>query len=66
MNPIQIPATEFYTFLGLVIAILGWIARQQMKWMANVDKSVHRLELDIAVIKTVLRIKDDDHNRSDT
>ena len=60
LHPIQIGPTEFYTFIGVIATLLGYIARQQIKWMGNVDKNVHQLQIDIAVIKSVLRIKDEE------
>lgn len=48
----------FYILLGGIIALLGWIGRNQIKWMHQIEDKVNRLQMDNVAIKTILGIKE--------
>lgn len=47
-----------YLFLSMIILLLAWLVRQQLKWMHTVDEKITQLRIDQVIIKTVLGIKD--------
>lgn len=43
--------------LAAIIALLGWIGRQQIRWMNRIESKVNSQGTDIAVMKAVIGLK---------
>jgi len=54
---IQADPNILYILLGGVIALLGWIGRQQVRWMGKIETKINRQGTDIEVMKAVMGIK---------
>lgn len=66
-HSVEITAVEMnylYFFLTMIVGLLGWLVRQQLKWMHTVDEKITQLRIDQVVIKTTLGIREHNPQKS--
>lgn len=49
-------------FLAAIIALLGYIGRQQIKWMGRIETKVNKHDTDLEVLKAVFKATTGSHN----
>lgn len=52
--------TIILVLLGSILAIIGYVARQQIRWMNRIEDKVNQLDKRQAVMSALMKIKNDE------